>query len=120
MLMVSDSNFVRFFGKSPVILMIDALIDNIGSDYSKKEIQELAGLSKGALFKHWKTIESIGIVRVTRRYGKTKLYALNTDNPVVKDIMKWEIDMIQMKMPEKQGLVAGTRKRATASASRSV
>lgn len=100
--MASDSNFVKFFGRSPFILVVDAFIDNIGSDYSKKEIQELAGISKGSLFKNWRQIEELGLVRVTRRYGKTKLYALNTDSLIVKDIMKWEMDMIDLKMPEKQ------------------
>ena len=100
--MASDSNFVKFFGNSPFILVVDAFIDNIGSDHSKKEIQELAGISKGSLFKNWKQIEELGLVKVTRRYGKTKLYTLNTDSLIVKDIMKWEMDMIDLKMPEKQ------------------
>ena len=100
--MATDSNFVRFFGKSPFVQVVDAFIDNVGSDYSKKEIQELAGISKGSLFNCWKQIEDLGLVRVTRRYGKTKLYALNTDSPIVGDIMKWEMDMIDLKMPEKQ------------------
>ncbi|VVB73817.1 Uncharacterised protein [uncultured archaeon] len=100
--MASDSNFVRFFGKSPFVQIVDAFIDNVGSDYSKKEIQELAGISKGSLFNSWKQVEELGIVKVTRRYGKTKLYALNTDSLIVKDIMRWEMDMIDLKMPEKQ------------------
>ena len=95
------SNLVKFLGGSPVIEIIDALVDNIGSDYSKKEIQELAGISKGALFKYWKEIESLKIVRQTRKYGKTTLFTLNTDSQIVKDIIKWEMDMIELKMPIK-------------------
>jgi len=93
------SNLVNFFGRSPAIAIIDALVDNLGSDYSKKEIQELAGISKGALFKYWKETELLGIVRPTRKYGKTTLYTLNTDSQIVKDILKWETDMIELKMP---------------------
>lgn len=94
----TDSNLVKFFGRSPVIAIIDALVDNVGSDYSKKEIQELAGISKGALFKHWGGIESLQMVRPTRKYGKTTLYTLNSDSQIVKDILKWETDMIELKM----------------------
>jgi transcription initiation factor IIE alpha subunit len=94
-----ESNLIKFFGGSPVVAIIDALVDNIGSDYSKKEIQELAGISKGALFKHWKGLEPLGIIKPTRKYGKTILYTLNTDSQIVKDMIKWEMDMIELKMP---------------------
>ena len=96
-----ESSLVKFLGGNPVIAIIDALVDNIGSDYSKKEIQELAGVSKGALFKYWKEIESLKIVRQTRKYGKATLFTLNTDSQIVKDIIKWEMDMIELKMPTK-------------------
>jgi len=105
------SNLVKFFGGSPIIAMIDALVDNVGSDYSKKEIHELAGISKGALFKYWSELEAIGIVRPTRKYGKTTLYTLNTDNQIVKDILKWETDMIELKMPNKTEMKIIAKKR---------
>lgn len=92
--MAEKSNLVTFFGDNPFVRLIDAFIDNVGEDYSKKEIQELAELSKGALFKHWNKLERLGLVKVTRAFGNTKLYTLNKENKTVKDLMKLEMHMI--------------------------
>ena len=97
----SETNFVKFFGNGPFIKILDALIDNVGADYSKKEIQELAGISKGALFKHWPKLEELGLVRITRAFGNTKLFTLNKQNPIVKDLLKLEARMIEETAPKK-------------------
>ena len=92
--MQSESNLILFFGNNPFTRMLDSFIDNIGSDYSKKEIQELAGISKGALFKHWHKLEKFSLVKVTRVFGNTKLYTLNKDSQTVKDLMKLEMNLL--------------------------
>lgn len=100
--MAGETNLVRFFGDNPFIRILDALIDNIGDDYSKKEIQELAGISKAAFFKHWPKLEELALVKVTRSFGKTRLYTLNTQNPLVKDMLKFETRMIEETSPKEQ------------------
>jgi len=97
--MREETNLVRFFGDNPFIRILDVFIDNISEDYSKKEVQELAGISKGALFKHWHKLEELGLVRVTRSFGKTKLFTLDMKNPLVKDIMRLEARMIEETSP---------------------
>lgn len=37
------------------------MIDNIHEGFTKKELQELAGLSKGAFFTHWPKAEELGL-----------------------------------------------------------
>jgi len=98
---MNDSNLIRFFGNNPFIKILDALIDNIGEDYSKKEIQELAGISKGAFFNHWFKLEELHLVKVTRTFGKTKLFTLNKNNKLVKDLLKFELRMIEETSPKK-------------------
>ena len=98
--MEEETNLVRFFGDNPFVRMLDAFIDNIGEDYSKKEVQELAGISKGALFKHWQKLEELGLVRVTKTFGNTKLFTLNKQNPLVKDVLRFEARMIEETMPK--------------------
>lgn len=100
------SSFVLFFGDTPFIRIIDALLDNIGEDYSKKELQELAGVSKGAFFKHWPKIEELKIAGVTRSFGNTKLYTLNTKSPVVKGLLQLEMQLIEETSPKKAVAVA--------------
>lgn len=97
---MKKSNLVRFFGNSPFVKILDALIDNIGESYSKKEIQELSELSKGAFFAHWPKLEELGLVKVTREIGKTKLFTLDKNSKLVKDILKFEMRMIDETAPK--------------------
>ena len=103
---MDETNLVRLFGSSPFIRILDALIDNVGADYSKKEIQGLAGVSKGALFKHWPKLEKLGLVKVTRVFGNTKLYALNKESPLVKELLQLEARMIEETAPKKAKAIA--------------
>ena len=103
--MEKESNLVQFFGDSPFVKMLDAFIDNIGSDYSKKEIQELAGISKAALFKHWNKLEKLELIKVTRAFGNTKLHTLNTKNKTVKDLLKMEMNLIEATSPKEKARV---------------
>ena len=98
---MDESNLLKFFGDNPFIRTLDALIDNIGEDYSKKELQELSGISKGAFFIHWPKLEELGLVRVTKTLGRTKLYTLNKNSALVKDILKFEMRMIDETSPKK-------------------
>jgi len=99
---MTKTNLVKFFGGNPFIRVLDVLIDNIGEDYSKKELQELAGISKAAFFTHWPKIEELGLVRVTRVFGKTKLFTLNKKSNLVKDILKFETRMIEETIPKEK------------------
>jgi len=103
--MQTESNIIIFFGDSPFIKMLDVFIDNIGSDYSKKDIQELAGISKGALFKHWHKLEKFELIKITRVFGNTKLYTLNKNSQIVKDLMKLEMNLIEVTSPKEKAKV---------------
>ncbi|MBI4044116.1 MAG: hypothetical protein HY392_00215 [Candidatus Diapherotrites archaeon] len=85
---------------------MDVLIDNIGEDYTKKELQELAGISKGAFFQHWPKLEKLNLVKVTREIGKTKLFTLNKNSKLVKDLLKFEMRMIEETTPKKAMITA--------------
>jgi len=104
--MEEETNIVRFFGNNPFVRMLDAFIDNIGEEYSKKEVQELAGISKGALFKHWEKLEQLGLVKVTKTFGNTKLFTLNKQSPLVKDVLRFEARMIEETIPKEIKAVA--------------
>ena len=103
---MDETNLVRFFGDNPFVRMLDAFIDNLGGEYSKKEVQELAGISKGALFKHWGKLEELGVVRITKTFGNTKLFTLNRQSPLVKDVLRFEARMIEKTMPKTAKAIA--------------
>ncbi len=103
---MNESNLIKFFGDNPFNRILDVLIDNIGEAYTKKEIQELAGISKAAFFNHWPKVEELNLVKVTREIGRTKLFTLNKTNKLVKDILKFEMRMIEETEPKKALAVA--------------
>ena len=97
---MEESNLIRFFGGSPFLRILDALMDNLGESYTKKELQETAGVSKGAFFAHWPKFEELGLVKSTRVIGKTRLFTLDRANPLVKDLLRLEMRLIERTAPE--------------------
>src|SRR3989338_711203 len=87
---MEKSLLLKFLGENPVFKIIDFLIENKGIDLSKKDIIEGAGISRATLFNYWEQIEEQGIAIVTRKFGKTKLYTLNSKNPIVKKLLELE------------------------------
>ena len=74
-----------------------------------KEIIEGAEISRASLFNYWEQLESQEIVCVTRRFGKTKLYTLNSKSQIVKKVLELESVLIsralEKRNPSKQRLV---------------
>ena len=85
---------IKFLGENPVFRIIDFLIENKGLDVTKKEIIEGAEISRASLFKVWKQLEEQEIVIVKRQFGKTKLYSLNSESPIVRKLLELESILI--------------------------
>jgi len=96
------SLLIKFLGENPVFKIVDFLIENKGIDVSKKEIIEGAGISKATLFNYWQEIEEQQIVIVTRKFGKTKLYTLNSKNLIVKKLLELESLLIEGALNQKK------------------
>lgn len=76
--------------QSRLFKIIDFLIENKGLELTKKEIIEGADISRAALFKYWGELEKNNLVKITRKFGKSKLYILNTQSLIVKKILDLE------------------------------
>ena len=92
--MEGKSLLIKFLGENPTFKIVDFLIENKGMDMSKKEIIGGAKISRASLFNNWEQLEEQGIVCVTRGFGKTKLYTLNSKSPVVKKLLELESVLI--------------------------
>ena len=88
--MEEKSLLIGLTGEMPLFKIIDYLLENKGMDFSKSDISKGAGISRASLFNYWNEIEKHGIVKVTRSFGKTKLYTLNSKNPVTQKIIELE------------------------------
>lgn len=92
--MEEKSLLVKFLGENSLFKIVDFLIENKGMDMSKKQIIEGARISRASLFNNWEQLEEQGIVQVTRKFGKTKLYTLNSKSPIVKKLLELESVLI--------------------------
>jgi hypothetical protein len=74
--------------KNPMLKILDFLMDNLGSDYSKTEIAQGTDLSRGTLFTAWPKLEALELVVQTREVGRAKMYKLNKKNPIAKKLIE--------------------------------
>jgi len=106
--MEKKSLLLKFLGKSPQLRIIDFLLDNKLLDFSKKELIEELGMSKTTFYRVWRELEELGIVKVSRKFGKTKLYKLNEENDLVKNLIELEkllISVVAGKIEERKLMV---------------
>ena len=96
--MAEKSLLLNLTGDLPLFNIVDFLLDNKGMDFSKTDIAAGAGISRASLFNYWSQIENHGIVKVTRSFGKTRLYTLNTKSPVTQKIIELEKALISEAM----------------------
>ena len=92
--MQEKSLLLNLTGDMPLFRIIDFLLENKGMDFSKLDISRGAGISRASLFNYWGEIERYGVVKVTRSFGKTKLYTLNVKTPVTQKIIELEKTLI--------------------------
>jgi DNA-binding transcriptional ArsR family regulator len=85
-----QSSFVLAMGNTPFIRVISFFLDNRIFDYSKTDIAKNAEVGWSTLHGIWKRLEEFNIVSMTRRVGKSKMYKLNEENPIVRKMI--EID----------------------------
>ncbi len=93
-----ETIFVETFGNSPVIRIIDFLLDNPLFDYSKEEIVKELGMSKTTFYKYFGVIEKNNLVKITRKVGKSKMYKLDRKNKAIQKIKElvWVLGINEM------------------------
>ena len=91
--MEEKSVFVQVFGEYPLIKVLDFLITFREFDYPLTEIAENSGVGWTTLHTFWPKLEKLEIVKQTRQIGRAKLYKLNQENPIVKNIMRLDSRM---------------------------
>lgn len=79
--------------------IIDYLMDFPKNDFTQKEIIESLGMSKTTFYKYFDNLVEFGMVKVNRKIANAKLYSINTDSPIVKNIKK-NVDYISEKTAE--------------------
>jgi hypothetical protein len=87
--LMDESLFIKELGiKSPMLKVLDFLMDNEAFDYSKTDIAEGAKMSRATLFKVWPRLEALDLITATRSVGQAKMYRLNKKNTIVMKLME--------------------------------
>ena len=86
--MEQKSLFLKAYGDSPLLRVLDFLITFQEYDYSMKDIAKNAKIGYTTLKLFWKSLVDRKIIIQTRVVGKAKMYKLNKDNPEVKEFIK--------------------------------
>ena len=86
--MTDTTIFREALGNTPVIRVLDFLIEGRGLDYSLSDIAENAHIGWTTLHRIWDNLVKLKIVIFTREIGRAKLFKLNEENPSVKQMIK--------------------------------
>ncbi len=81
--------FREALGDSPVIRVLDFLIEGRGLDYSLTDIAQNANVGWTTLHRFWDQLLHLKIVVPTRKIGRAKLFTINQENPSVQDLIKF-------------------------------
>ena len=87
-MMKETTIFREALGNSPVIRVLDFLIEGRGLDYSLTDIAENANIGWTTLHRIWDKLVQLNIVIPTREIGRAKLFKLNEENPAVEKLIK--------------------------------
>jgi DNA-binding transcriptional ArsR family regulator len=93
---MEPSSFVVVMGNTAFVRVVDFLLENRPFDYSKTEIAKNAGVGWSTLHGIWKVLGGADIVRQTRTVGKSKMYRLNEENPVVRKLIELDADITEL------------------------
>jgi hypothetical protein len=84
----NKSLFLKYFGDTPQLRVMDFLIDNHFFDYPLTEIAKESNISYNSLKFFFSDFIKNGIVCKTRKIGKSDYYKLNMENEFVKNLIK--------------------------------
>ncbi|MCP8308508.1 MAG: winged helix-turn-helix transcriptional regulator [archaeon] len=83
---MGDSLLLKAFGYSPKLRILDIFLTNPYFDFSKEELVKELGMSKQTLYKNFKDLEELEVVKISRKIGRATLYKINKENPLVKKL----------------------------------
>lgn len=95
------SLLLKALGYSPNLRIIDMFLGNPFFDFTKEEIVRELGMSKQTVYKYFKDLEELGLVKPSRKIGKATLYRINTSNPMVQMLNEY-VTKMSLEIAEKE------------------
>ena len=88
----NKSLFLKYFGDTPQLRVMDFLMDNEDFDYPITEIARGSNVSYNSIVAFFYQFVETGIISKTRKRGKSDYYKINLENNFVRKLM--QIDWI--------------------------
>jgi biotin operon repressor len=79
-----DSLLTKAFGYSPKLRIIDLFLTAPYFDFDKEELARELGMSKQTVYKNFKDLQELGIVKISRKVGRATMYGIDRSHPLVK------------------------------------
>lgn len=100
----NKSAFIRVLGGAPYIRVLDFLLsEGRILDYTLTDISKHTNVSWSTLHLVWPAFLQLGIVVKTRTVGRSKLYKLNVESPLVTTLIKCDFLLSKFMMDVKRG-----------------
>lgn len=74
----------EIFGECPKVKLIDLLISNPQSEYTKTDMAGYSGIARSTVYGILDELEEYGIVKQTKKVGRSQLYQLNREADLTK------------------------------------
>ncbi|MEO9321791.1 MAG: winged helix-turn-helix domain-containing protein [Nitrososphaera sp.] len=91
-----DGALSNVFSSRAVSQILDFFLDHKEFDYSPGEIAKKTGLSFRTIFRELPNLESMQLIYISRKIGKTSMYRLNNDFQAVRHLEKFALEVSQI------------------------
>jgi len=98
---MEESLLLKALGNSPKLRITDIFLTNPLFDFSKNELVKELGMSKQTLYKCFKDLEELGMVKGSRKIGRANLYKINLENPMVKMLNEY-VTQLSLQIAEQE------------------
>jgi predicted transcriptional regulator len=86
--LMKQSMFVRTFGNTPKVKVLDFLLDNDLLDWCKADIAEQTKISRATIDLFFEDLIRQGIITKSRTIGRATLYRLNKNDKLVQKLIE--------------------------------
>ncbi len=81
------------FGETPIVKILDFLLDEWDLDFSKADVAREAGVSWKTVNEVWDILEKFGLIEYTRTVNRAKMYRLKKNN-LFKALKKLDMEIL--------------------------
>ncbi|MBI4361892.1 MAG: winged helix-turn-helix transcriptional regulator [Euryarchaeota archaeon] len=82
--------FSLVFRDSAAARIMDALLEAWDGEISKTDLAKAAGISRDSVYRVFPEWEALGLVKLSRRVGVTKLYTINRESEAIKSLRTFD------------------------------